>query len=105
MYIGYFNIDVNFTNITSGYIEWATQGYVIALGFILWPLVFTGVIGYVYLKQQSLVAAVAAILIIFAVFSNALILAVQPWINVLYVGVSVISAALFVYLFKKWRGR
>jgi hypothetical protein len=98
------SIDINWTNITGGYVEWATQGYVIALGFLFWPLVFTGVIGYVYLKQQSLVAAVAVILIIFAVFSNALVLAVQPWINILYVGVSVICAALFVYLYKKYKG-
>jgi len=83
-------------------VEWSTHGYVMALGFFFWPLVFTGIIGYVYLKQQSLVAAAMAILILFAAFFNAIALTVQPWINFLYIAVAAtISFAVYRIFIKR----
>ena len=93
----------NFTWIMQNFVEWSTGPFITAMGFFFWPLIFTGLIGYVYLKNQSLVITVAAILIIFAAFSNALILSVQPWINFLYIAVSAVVAALFVVIFLKGR--
>ena len=96
--------DINFTEIMSNFTSWALQGYETALGFVFWPLVFTGIIGYVYLKNQSLVALAGGILIVFAVFGNAL-MDVQIWINLLYIAVAAITAALFVMLFLHGRNR
>ena len=95
----------NWTYITQHFVEWSTQGYETALGFFFWPLVFTGVIGYVYLKNQSLVAAAAVILILFAAFFNAIALMVQPWINFLYIAVSLIITGVIFGLFYKFKNR
>lgn len=87
------------------FFTWATNCFDVAMGFFFWPLIFTGLIGYVYLKNQSLVIAAGAILLIFAVFFNAFLLSVQPWINFLYIAVSAIVASLFVMVFLRGRNR
>jgi len=81
------------------------QGYIIALNGFFWPLFFTAIIGYVYLKNQSLVAAAMVTLMIFAAFFNAFIQSIQPWINFLFIAVSAIVATLFLLFFRKWRNR
>lgn len=50
------------------FMTWSTQGYVTVFGYFFWPIIFAGVIGYVYLKQQSAVSAAAAVIILFAGF-------------------------------------
>lgn len=102
MNIGY--LEHNFTYIMQNFIEWSTGPYITAIGFFFWPLVFTGLIGYVYLKNQSLVIAAAGILMIMAVFGNALI-GVQPFLNFLYIAVAAIAAGLFVMIFLRGRGK
>jgi len=92
---------VNFTDIIQNLVNWSTHGYVMTLGVFFWPILFTGIIGYVYLKQQSLVAAAVAILILFAAFFNAIALTVQPWINFLYIAVALIVSYVFYRLFLK----
>jgi len=94
---------VNWTNITGDFVGWSTQGYTTAMGFFFWPLFFTTIITYVYLKQRSATAAVAIILIVFAAFGNAL-LNVGPWVNLLYILVSLIFTSLVVYFIIKRRG-
>ena len=78
------------------------SGYTMVLGVFVWPLIFTGIIGYVYLKNQSLVIAVAAILMIMAVFGNALV-GVDVWINLLYVFSAIVIAVLFLIFFVRRR--
>lgn len=92
----------NWTYITQNFVEWSTKGYVLALGFLFWPMVFTSIIVYVYLKQQSLVALAVVSLIIFAAFGNAL-LNVEPFMNFLYIGVSLIMTALVLWFILKRR--
>ena len=92
----------NWTYIMQNFMEWSTQGYVSALGFLFYPILFTGIIGYVYLKQQSLVAVAAAILIIFSAFGNALV-DVEPFMNFLYISVSLIVTALVLWFILKRR--
>ena len=95
MFIG-IGLKHNFTYIMENFIEWATGQFIVAMGFFFWPLVFMGLIGYVYLKNQSLVIVIAAILCIMAVFGNALV-GVQPLINFLYVAVAAIVAGLLLW--------
>lgn len=78
------------------------KGYVNALGFLVWPLIFSAVIGYVYLKNQSAVAAAAVALIIMCVFSSVL---THPnnglWYSLMYILISlVITGLLLIFLTK-----
>jgi hypothetical protein len=92
----------NFTYIQQHFFEWALSGYTTVLGVFVWPLIFTGVIGYIYLKNQSLVMAAAAVLMIMAVFGNALV-GVDIWINLLYVFTAIVVASLFLIFFVRRR--
>jgi hypothetical protein len=91
----------NFTNVREDFIQWSLQGYTTALGFLFWPIVFSTLIGYVYIKQRSATAAIAAILIVFALFGNALI-GVGPWVTLLYIFVSLgFTALLLVFIIRR----
>jgi hypothetical protein len=92
----------NFTYIQQHLVEWAMSGYTTVLGVFVWPIIFTGVLGYLYLKNQSLVILAAGILMIMAVFGNAL-LGVDVFINLLYVVTAMIVAALFLIFFVRRR--
>jgi len=75
-------------------------GYTNVLGVFLWPLIFSAIIGYIYLKNQSATVAAAGILIIFAAFSNALI-GVDPWYSLMHIIVAlVITGLILVFLTK-----
>ena len=78
------------------------SGYTTVLGVFVWPLIFCGILGYVYLKNQSLIVVAAGILMIMAVFSNSLF-GVDLLINVLYIFVSIIVAALFLIFFVRFK--
>jgi hypothetical protein len=78
------------------------SGYTTVLGVFVWPIIFTAILGYVYLKNQSLIVVVAAILMIMAVFGNALV-GVDVWINMLYVFTALIVASLFLIFFVRRR--
>lgn len=82
--------------------DWAFSGYINAVGLFFWPIVFTVIIVYVYLKNQSFVTLAVAALIIFAAFGNALA-GVGIWANILYISVSIIIAGLILLLFIRRR--
>ena len=93
----------NWTYIQQHLVEWAMSAYTSAVwGVFVYPIIFTAIIGYVYLKNQSLVMAVAAILLIFAVYGNYL-LGVETWINLLYVVTAITVASLFLLFFVRRR--
>jgi len=93
----------NFTNVRENFISWSLQGYTTALGFLFWPIVFSTLIGYVYIKQRSATAAIAAILIIFAIFGSSLI-GVGPWVTLLYIVVSLAFTGLLLLFIIRRRG-
>lgn len=79
------------------------QGYINALGFFVWPIIFTSIIGYVYLKNQSVTTAAIVILIFVAAFSDTLA-AVPTWYSFMHILVALIIAGLFLVFFTKIRG-
>jgi len=83
--------------------EYAMRGYVNTLGVFTWVIIFTAVIGYSYLKNQSVVIAAAMIIILIAAFSNALI-GVETWINLLMILSLLAFTGLLVYFLIKQRG-
>jgi len=79
-----------------------TLGYETVFGVFFWPLIFMGVIGYVYLKQQSFVAGAVAAMIIISVFGNYL-LGVDNLMIALYLFVSLAMTALIVIFISRRR--
>jgi len=82
---------LNISNLTMPTINWSTwhtdifnwsmQGYTNAAGFFVWPIIFSFIIGYVYIKQKSAVAAAASILVLFACFgTSSLMIGVSEWV-------------------------
>jgi len=91
---------VNWTNISSNWIDWALTGYRNIFGDWVYPIMFLGIIGYVYAVNRSALSAAAAICIIFVVFgatgiftAENMYFALEAWIIVI-----VAFAALFVTL-------
>jgi VIT1/CCC1 family predicted Fe2+/Mn2+ transporter len=60
----------NLSYIMNDFMNWSMQGYTIALGFFVWPIIFSAIIGYIYVKNVSAVSASVAIIIIFASFAT-----------------------------------
>ena len=93
----------NFSYIQSHLVEWSLQGYVNSLGYFFLPLMFCAVIGYVYFKQQSYVAAVIAALVLFSVFGEAM-LGVEVFTMFLHLVVALVVSILFLVFLTRRRG-
>lgn len=94
----------NFTNIMSDFWDWALQGYVNIVGFLFYPIVFSAIIGYIYLKNQSALSAVIAILLFFGAFGATGVLANVPALNMaFYLIVCIVSGVLVLLFVSKWR--
>jgi len=92
----------NFTYWQQHLFEQIMYGYNAVLGLFVWPLIFTAVIGYVYLKQQSFVAAAVAAMIIIAVFGNYMV-GMEIWVSLMYILVALAITALFLMFLSKRR--
>jgi len=57
----------NLTYIMEHFMDWTMQGYkpTDAIGFFIWPIIFSAIIGYIYIKNSSAISASVAIIIIF----------------------------------------
>lgn len=93
---------VNWTEWTGDLVGKSMGPYEDVLGIMAWAFIFTVIIGYVYLKQQSYVAAAVATLVIAAVFINYMT-GVPEWRNLMYVMVALAISGLFLALFSKRR--
>lgn len=93
----------NFSDIINGtgIIEYSMQAYVGILGAFTYPLIFCGIIGYVYVKQQSVVAAAIATLILFTAFDIAA--GVETFIMIMHIFVTIAIGSLFLLLFTRIR--
>lgn len=93
----------NFTEIINGtgLLDYSMSAYVGILGVFTYPLIFCGIIGYVYMKQQSVIAAAVATLILFTAFD---IVADAPiFVMVMHILVTIAVGALFLLFFTRWR--
>ena len=97
-------MDFNYTRIISDFVNWSLQGYYIVLGQgLFWCIVFSSIIGYVYLKQQSMIAAAIAALILIAAFGNT-IMGVTIWVTLIEILVALAFTTLIVIFLTKIRG-
>jgi hypothetical protein len=93
----------NWTYWMENLVQLSFEGYIRVLGYFFYPVMFSFIIAYVYVRMQSLTAAAVAILVIIAVFGNALV-GVEPWITVLHISVALIVTALLLIFIIKRRG-
>jgi len=61
---------ISFTNFSGDFINWSLTPFQTYVGFMMWPIIFTGVIGFVYVITENIGSTVAAIFIIFALFGT-----------------------------------
>lgn len=61
-------LEINYTNISQDWMGFFLSPYKNILGIWMWPIVFIGLIGYVYAVQKSATAAAVMICIIFGIF-------------------------------------
>lgn len=93
----------NWTYFTENFMSLGFQPYITVLGFVFWPIIFTTIIGYTYLKQQSATSAAVIGLIIFAIFGNYLV-GVDIWITAMYLLISLaITGLILVFISKNRR--
>lgn len=92
----------NWTYIMQNFSSWSMQGYTNALGIFVWPIIFSAVLGYIYLKNQSLIMLAAGILIIMATFINYFV-GMEIWINILFILFAMIITGLFLFFFVRRR--
>jgi len=92
----------NWTYISQNLVEWSLQPYITAMGFLFWPTMFSAVIGYVYLRNQSLVSAAIISLILFGVFGN-LLMNVDLWISTMQILISLIITGLVLVFLTRMR--
>ncbi len=96
---------LNFTYVQQHMIEFMIQGYVDVVGFFFWAIVFSGVIGYVYVKNTSAVSASVAILIIFAGFAGTNVFLHTPIFTMFFQIIVALSiSGLVVVFFARRRG-
>lgn len=93
----------NWTFWSENLMDLSMQGYTDTLGVFVWPLIFTAIIGYVYLKNQSVVTAAAAVLILFGAFINT-ISGVDPWATLMMILICLAITGLLLYFIIKRRG-
>jgi len=61
-------MEINWSNISSNWSEFAISGYDSIFGNWFYPLVFLGIAGYIYCINKSAISTAALICIVFAVF-------------------------------------
>lgn len=86
----------------TGIIEYSMQAYEVIFGVFTYPLIFCGIIGYVYMKQQSVIAAAVATLVLFSAF-DVVILGAGIFVTVMHILVTIAIGALFLMFFTRWR--
>ena len=94
----------NFTYIMENFWTWTLQGYVGVVGFFFWPILLSAIIGYIYLKNSSVMAATIAILLFMAAFATTGIFTdIGPFIMILQIIVTLSCATLVVLFISRWR--
>jgi len=94
----------NFTYVIENFWSWSTQGYTTAIGFYFYPLIFSGIIGYLYIKTESaLVASIAILLLVGGYTATGIFSDVQPWKLFLQIVVTLTSIGLIILFLSRWR--
>ena len=69
---------------------------------IFWAFLFTVIGGYIYLKQQSVVAWAVGMLILIAAFGNS-IMGITLWVSFMQIVIALVLMGLFLVFLTKIR--
>lgn len=95
---------VNWSDWQGDIIGKSMSGYETTMGVFAWVLIFSGIIGYVYLKQQSYVAAaVASVVLLTAFAAGGYLLDMSSWVILMTIFLSLAFTGLFVLFISKRR--
>ena len=95
---------VNWSDWTGNFVDKSMSPYETTMGVFAWVLIFTSIIGYVYLKQQSYVAAaVAGIVLLTAFAATGYLVGADSWILMITIFISLAVTGLFVLFISKRR--
>lgn len=95
---------VNFTAIMADFNNWWSQGFTSVLGFAFYPVIFVTIIGYVYFKQQSIVSASVATLLLCSIVAGTNFWANVPeLVSFLQIMVALAFTGIIVYWLIKRR--
>ena len=91
-------------NSTNNFMQYATEAYTnTVVGQWFYPVLFLGIIGYVYAYMRSAVVAMIAIMITFSIFATTAFAASDEISTLLYIIVILIMGVLFVLLITQKR--
>lgn len=97
---------VNWTTISNNWVDFAMSGYTNIFENFTYPLVFLGIIGYIYAVNRSAISAAAGICIIFAVYGGTAIFNYPENVYFSYLGWFIVIFSLsgmFTLLFVRKR--
>jgi len=95
---------VNWSDWSSDLIGKSMAPYETTMGVFAWVLIFTAIIGYVYLKQQSYIAAATAGIVLLTAFAaTGYIVGADSWILMITIFISLAVTGLFVLFIAKRR--
>lgn len=91
----------NWTEISSNWMQWVFTGYYKIIGDVwFYPLVFFGIIGYVYALSNSATAAAVIISLVFSIFGITGIFSASPeYVQISWIIVIISFSAAFTALF------
>jgi len=93
----------NLSYIAENFVSWSLQGYIGVLGGgVFWSMIFIGVSAYIYIKNQSIIAWVIVMLIMFAAFGNALV-GVDGLMTLFHILIALGLTALVLLFVSKYR--
>jgi len=90
---------LNFSYTQQHLIDFLFQGYFHVFGYFFWPIIFSVVVAYIYVKNTSAVSASVAILILLAGFGGTNALAHVPVVVQLFQLIVALSIAGLVVIF------
>lgn len=94
----------NFTYVIENLWSWSTQGYTTAMGFFFYPLLFSGIIGYLYIKTNSaLVATVSILLLVGGYTATGIFTNVEIWVLLLQIVATLTTIGLILLFLSRWR--
>jgi hypothetical protein len=94
----------NFTYVIEHLWDWSTTPYEIAVGFLFYPILFSGILGYLYLKTESALVLTVGILLLIGGYATTGIYAdVQPWVLFLQIVATLSTIGLIILFVSRWR--
>jgi len=94
---------INFSNFSANPIEWSLYAFRVHFGMLVWPIIFTAVIGFTYGITHNLGSVVAVILLTFCLFGTTNYFLQAPEFNLFFSIIAVIGIAgmMLVLFFRR----